>query len=100
MGSKPALTPRVTSVLRSHTVRSLREASAFSTATLHEAEALAEEGINDILITSPIVGLPKCERLLHLLGRDIALTVVIDNPVQVPSPSVSHVLNILIDIDL
>lgn len=71
-----------------------------STATLHEAEALAEKGINDILITSPIVGLPKRERLLQLVGRDIALTIVVDNPAQVPSPSVSHVLNILIDIDL
>jgi D-serine deaminase-like pyridoxal phosphate-dependent protein len=71
-----------------------------STATLREAEALAEKGINDILITSPIVGLLKRERMLQLLERDIALTIVVDNPEQVPSPSASHVLNILIDIDL
>src|SRR5215469_2512973 len=71
-----------------------------STATLHEAEALAEKGITDILITTPIVGLAKRERLLQLLECGIALTIVVDNPEQMPSPSDSHVLNILIDIDL
>ena len=71
-----------------------------STATLHEAEALAEKGITDILITSPIVGLAKRERLLQLLERDIVLTVVVDNPEVVPLPSTDHVLNVLIDIDL
>ena len=58
-----------------------------STATLHEAEALAEKGITDILITSPIVGLAKRERLLQLLEGGIVLTIVVDNPEQVPSPS-------------
>jgi D-serine deaminase-like pyridoxal phosphate-dependent protein len=71
-----------------------------STATLHEAEALAEKGIKDILITSPIVGLSKRERLLQLLECGIGLTIVVDNPEQVPSPSSGHVLNVLIDIDL
>jgi 3-hydroxy-D-aspartate aldolase len=71
-----------------------------STATLHEAEALAEKGITDILITSPIVGSAKRERLLQLLESGIALTIVVDNPEQVPSPSGSHVLNVLLDIDL
>src|SRR6201987_1342295 len=58
-----------------------------STATLHEAEALAEKGITDILITSPIVGLAKRERLLQLLERGIVLTIVVDNPEQVLAPS-------------
>ena len=71
-----------------------------STATLHEAETLAEKGITDILITSPIVGLAKRERLLQLLDCGIELTIVVDNPEQMPSPSASHVLNVLIDIDL
>jgi len=71
-----------------------------STATLHEAEALAEKGITDILITTPIVGLAKRKRLLQLLECGIVLTIVVDNPEQMPSPSDSHVLNILIDIDL
>jgi len=70
-----------------------------STATLHEAEALAEKGIADILITSPIVGRAKRERLLQLLECGIALTIVVDNLEQIPSPSTS-VLNVLIDIDL
>src|SRR5215472_6492253 len=71
-----------------------------STATLHEAEALAEKGITDILITTPIVGLAKRERLLQLLECGIVLTIVVDNPEQLPSPSATHVLNVLIDIDL
>ena len=71
-----------------------------STATLHEAEALAEKGITDILITSPIVGLAKCERLLQLLECGIVLTIVVDNLEQVPLPSTSHLLNVLVDIDL
>jgi 3-hydroxy-D-aspartate aldolase len=71
-----------------------------STATLHEAEALSEKGINDILITSPIVGRAKRDRLLQLLERRIALTVVVDNPAEVPLPPTGHVLNVLIDIDL
>ena len=65
-----------------------------STATLHEAEALAEKGIPDILITSPIVGLAKRERLLQLLESDIVLAIVVDNPEQVPLPSAGHVLNV------
>jgi D-serine deaminase-like pyridoxal phosphate-dependent protein len=71
-----------------------------STATLHEAEALVEKGITDILITSPIVGLAKRERLLQLVECGIVLTIVVDNPEQVPSPSTSNLLNVLIDIDL
>src|SRR6201987_6105589 len=71
-----------------------------STATLHEAEALAEKGITDIRITSPIVGAAKRERLLQLIERGIVLTIVVDNPEQLPSPFSSHVLNVLIDIDL
>jgi D-serine deaminase-like pyridoxal phosphate-dependent protein len=71
-----------------------------STATLHEAQALAEKGITNILITSPIVGRAKRERLLQLLERGIELTIVADNPKHLPSPSASHVLNVLIDIDL
>ena len=71
-----------------------------SAATLHEAEALAEKGISDILITSPIVGRFKRERLLQLLEHGIELTIVVDNPEQVPSPSASHLLNVLIDVDL
>jgi D-serine deaminase-like pyridoxal phosphate-dependent protein len=70
-----------------------------STATLHEAEALAEKGITDILITSPIA-LSKRERQQQLLERGVELTIVVDNPEQVPSPSASRVLNVLIDIDL
>lgn len=75
-------------------------AVGISTATLHEAEALAGKGINDILITSPIVGPLKRKFLLQLLEKGVALTLVVDNPEQVPSPPASHPLDILIDIDL
>jgi 3-hydroxy-D-aspartate aldolase len=69
------------------------------TATLHEAEALAHEGIANILITSPVVGAARHARLLALLDRGTTLTVVVDNPEQLPSPSSAHTLNVLVDVD-
>src|SRR3984885_6270592 len=37
------------------------------TASLHEAEALVGQGIDNILITSPVVGAGKLDRLVQLL---------------------------------
>jgi 3-hydroxy-D-aspartate aldolase len=68
-------------------------------ATLHEAEALAEQGISNILITSPIAGAAKRACLLALLERGITLTMVVDHPEQLLSPSSGHTLNVLVDVD-
>ena len=70
------------------------------TASLHEAEALAQQGINNILITSPIVGKVRKNRLLQLIESSISLTVVIDHPEQLQMTSSGHLLNVLIDVDL
>src|ERR1700731_2964962 len=49
------------------------------TASLHEAEALAQQGINNVLITSPVIGAGKLDRLLQLVKRGVTVTVVVDD---------------------
>jgi len=51
-------------------------------ATLLEAEAFAAAGIDDLLITSPVVGADKCARLAAL-HRRVAIMTVADHPAQV-----------------
>jgi len=47
-------------------------------AKLGEAEVFAEEGIDDILITSPVIGASKISRLIELSSK-ACVTVVVDN---------------------
>ena len=49
-------------------------------ATLGEAEAIAGAGVPGVLITSPIVGTAKIERLIDLNTRADGLKAVADNP--------------------
>src|SRR6202140_3467548 len=49
------------------------------TASLHEAEALIRQGINNILITSPVIGAGKLDRLMQLLERGTVVAVVVDD---------------------
>jgi 3-hydroxy-D-aspartate aldolase len=49
-------------------------------ATLGEAEALAAGGIENLLITSPVVTQTMIDRLMALNGRSKGLLVVADNP--------------------
>ena len=79
------------------------------TASLHEAEVLAGQGINNILITSPVVGAGKVDRLMQLLERGVEVAVVVDNQQHAASLAaaarrVGHgpgrVLDVLIDVDL
>jgi 3-hydroxy-D-aspartate aldolase len=74
-------------------------------ASLHEAEALARHGINDILITSPMVGAGKLDRVLQLLGSGVSVAVVVDDQERAASIAAAahrsgHVLDVLIDVDL
>jgi D-serine deaminase-like pyridoxal phosphate-dependent protein len=48
--------------------------------TLGEAEVMADAGIENLLITSPVVSPPMIERLIALNGRSRGLLVVVDNP--------------------
>jgi 3-hydroxy-D-aspartate aldolase len=75
------------------------------TASLHEAEALARHGIDNILITSPVVGAGKLDRLLQLLELGVAVAVVVDDEERAVSMAAAahrsgRVLDVLIDVDL
>jgi D-serine deaminase-like pyridoxal phosphate-dependent protein len=75
------------------------------TASLHEAEALVRHGINNILITSPVIGAGKLDRLVQLLDRGVSVAVVVDDQEHAASLAAAahrsgHVLDVLIDVDL
>jgi len=75
------------------------------TASLHEAEALVRHGINNILITSPLIGAGKLDRVLQLLDHDVSVAVVVDDQESAASMAAAahqsgHVLDVLIDVDL
>jgi 3-hydroxy-D-aspartate aldolase len=74
-------------------------------ASLHEAEALVGDGINNILITSPVVGAGKLDRLMQLLERGAVVAVVVDDQdyalsLAAAAHRTGHVLEVLIDVDL
>jgi D-serine deaminase-like pyridoxal phosphate-dependent protein len=70
-------------------------------AKLGEAEALAEGGIDSLLITSPAVSKPALERLNSLNERVRDLAVVIDNVANVAAlaAAMTRPLHVVIDID-
>lgn len=75
------------------------------TASLHEAEALVRHGISNILITSPLIGGGKVDRLLQLLDAGVSVAVVVDDEERATSMAAAayrsgHVLDVLIDVDL
>lgn len=73
-------------------------------AKLGEAEALAEGGVQSILITSPVVTPQAIERLVALNGKISQLRVVADNPDNVDAlaaatKAAGKALDVLVDID-
>ncbi len=75
------------------------------TASLHEAEAMVGQGIDNILITSPVVGAGKMDRLMHLLERGAVVAAVVDDHEYAASMAAAahgsgHALDVLIDVDL
>jgi D-serine deaminase-like pyridoxal phosphate-dependent protein len=73
-------------------------------ATMSEAEDLAAAGIGNLLITSPVVGRDKAERLAHLHRRSPVM-VALDHPRQLDeisgAPSTDAApLSILVDVDV
>ena len=75
------------------------------TASLHEAEAMVGQGIDNILITSPVVGAGKLDRLIELPRRGAAIAVVVDDAEYAASMAAAahrsgQVLDVLIDVDL
>jgi D-serine deaminase-like pyridoxal phosphate-dependent protein len=74
-------------------------------ATLGEAEALAGAGIPGVLITSPVVGAAKIERLMRLNALADGLMVVADDPAHVETLSsaagaAGKPLTVLLDVDV
>jgi D-serine deaminase-like pyridoxal phosphate-dependent protein len=77
-------------------------AVGISCAKLGEAEALAAEGIDDLLITSPVVPPQALTRLAALSGRVGRLAAVADHPDNVDALAAAcpaPVLDVLVDID-
>ncbi len=79
-------------------------AVGLSVATIREAAAMAAAGIKGLLITSELVGRPKIERLLRVLGKAPDTMVVVDNLTHAQelndaAASVRRKLNVLIDVD-
>ncbi|WP_404710272.1 DSD1 family PLP-dependent enzyme [Sphingomonas sp. MMS24-J13] len=71
-------------------------------AKLGEAEALAAEGIEDILITSPIASAQAIARLADLRRRIATLAIVVDHPQQVDrlvAGMAGQTIDVLVDID-
>ncbi len=73
-------------------------------AKLGEAEAMADGGVEAILITSPVVSAPAIERLIKLNARIPDLRVTVDNPANVAAlnaaaSAANKPLQVLIDID-
>lgn len=71
-------------------------------AKLGEAEALATHGIEDILITSPVVSAAAMQRLPALRAHCPRLKLVVDNPANVAALSAAigdRTLELLIDVD-
>ncbi|WP_338465542.1 DSD1 family PLP-dependent enzyme [Novosphingobium sp. ZN18A2] len=74
-------------------------------AKLGEAEALADEGITGILITSPVVSAPAIERLIALNDRCEGLMCTADNPMAARAIAAAIAasggppLTVLVDID-
>lgn len=71
-------------------------------AKLGEAEALVAHGIQNVLITSPVVSTAAIARLATLRSRCPQLSVVVDNPANVAALSAAlgdMKLEVLVDID-
>ncbi len=73
-------------------------------AKLGEAEALADEGIEGLLITSPVVGAPAVERLIALAAKAPTLMAACDNPdavaaIGAAAKAAGVSLTLLVDVD-
>ncbi|MSO76959.1 MAG: DSD1 family PLP-dependent enzyme [Alphaproteobacteria bacterium] len=74
-------------------------------ATLGEAEVMVGGGIENVLITSPMVRASKVERLIALNRRANGLSVVVDHPGNIEALAAAanasgQVLRVLIDLDV
>jgi D-serine deaminase-like pyridoxal phosphate-dependent protein len=80
-GSKVQVRPHLKTVKSAALARLLLAAGAVGgcVAKVSEAEVLVQEGIDDLLITTEIVGKPKLERLVRLVQQSPHIKVVVDS---------------------
>lgn len=80
-GSNVQVRPHLKTVKSAALARLLLAAGAVGgcVAKISEAEALVQEGIDDLLITTEIVGRPKLDRLVRLAQQSAHLKVVVDS---------------------
>lgn len=74
-------------------------------AKISEAEALVDAGMSGVLITGPVAGREKVNRLVSLLGRAPFLMAVVDNPAGIELlenrlADKGQRLDVLLDIDI
>ena len=76
-------------------------------ATLREAEAMTASGLKGVLLTSPIAGLPKINRLIELNRQSGDILAVVDDPATVSLLSQTQQqadpdqkLGLLVDLDI
>ncbi len=74
-------------------------------AKVSEAEALVDAGISGVLITGPVAGRKKVNRLVALLGRAPFLMAVVDHPATIGLlenhlADIDRQLDVLLDIDV
>jgi 3-hydroxy-D-aspartate aldolase len=79
-------------------------AVGLSVATIREAEAMAAAGIAGMLITSELIGRPKIERLMRVLGKAPDTMAVVDNLTHAQELNdaaavAKRKLKVLIDVD-
>lgn len=103
---KIALRPHAKTHKSAHIAQMQIDAGAVGVccAKLGEAEALAQGGVDDILITSPVVTPQAIARLVSLASRIKSLRVVVDNPQNVDALAAAAsaadiVLQVIVDID-
>lgn len=80
-------------------------ATGICCATLDEAEVMADAGLTDILITSPVTGPEKTTRLMRLFAHSPETLLVADHPDNVSALAAAArtagvVVNILVDLEL
>ena len=84
-GAGKNLRPHVKTHKCSSLARKQIEAGAIGVcvAKVSEADGLIKAGLDNILITGPVVTPSKIERLIHLLGLSPSLMVVVDHPANI-----------------
>ena len=80
------------------------DAAGVCCAKLGEAERFASAGLDDIMVTTPLVGRLKLERLAALMPS-VKITLVADNPIAIApladvARSAGRVLDIVVEVDV